>query len=79
METRSTETKKSFRTTELMVYIAAVAGVLIASELVGTTHGHHDYFRANTAWFYILLLTIDYMISRGLAMSGSKEFYDRRS
>ena len=79
VETRSTETKKSFRTTELMVYIAAVAGVLIASELVGTTHGHHDYFRANTAWFYIVLLTIGYMVSRGLAKAGSREYYDRRS
>jgi hypothetical protein len=79
VETRSTETKKSFRTTELMVYVAAVAGVLIASELVGTTHGHNDYFRANTAWFYIVLLTIGYMVSRGLAKAGSREFYDRRS
>src|SRR5947209_13203644 len=41
---RSTETKASFKTTELMVYIAAVAGVLIASQLVGTTNAHSDYF-----------------------------------
>ncbi len=50
---RSTETKASFKTTELMVFIAAVAGVLIASDLVGGTHTHGDYFRANTAWLYI--------------------------
>ena len=33
---RSTETKASFKTTELIVYLAAVVGVLIASAAVGT-------------------------------------------
>ena len=73
---RSTETKASFKTTELIVYIAAVAGVLVASAAVGTTHAHVDYFRADKAWFYIVLLTIGYMISRGLAKSGSREHYN---
>jgi hypothetical protein len=72
---RSTETKASFKTTELMAYIAAVVGVLIASAAVGTTHAHLDYFRADKAWFYIVLLTIGYVISRGLAKSGSREYY----
>jgi len=73
---RSTETKASFKTTELMAYIAAVVGVLIASAAVGTTHTHIDYFRADKAWFYIVLLTIAYMVSRGLAKSGSREHYN---
>jgi hypothetical protein len=73
---RSTETKASFKTTELMIYIAAVIGVLVASALVGTTHAHTDYFRADKAWFYIVLLTIGYMVSRGLAKSGSREHYN---
>jgi hypothetical protein len=73
---RSTETKASFKTTELMVYIAAVIGVLLASDLVGTTNAHADYFRADKAWFYIVLLTIGYMVSRGLAKSGSREHYN---
>ena len=72
---RSTETKASFKTTELMVYIVAVAGVLIASAVVATTHAHVDYFRADKAWFYIVLLTIGYLVSRGLAKSGSREHY----
>ena len=72
---RSTETKASFKTTELMAYIAAVIGVLVASAAVGTTHAHIDYFRADKAWFYIVLLTIGYVISRGLAKSGSREHY----
>ena len=73
---RSTETKASFKTTELMAYIAAVVGVLIASAAVGTTRAHVDYFRADKAWFYIVLLTIAYMVSRGLAKSGSREHYN---
>jgi hypothetical protein len=73
---RSTETKASFKTTELMVYIAAVVGVLIASAAVGTTHAHLDYFRADKAWFYVVLLTIGYVVSRGLAKSGSREHYN---
>ena len=70
---RSTETKASFKTTELMVFVAAVVGVLLASYLVKTTSAHVDYFRADKAWFYIVLLTIGYMVSRGLAKSGSRE------
>jgi hypothetical protein len=72
---RSTETKASFKTTELMAYLAAVVGVLVASAAVGTTHAHVDYFRADRAWFYIVLLTIGYVVSRGLAKSGSREHY----
>ncbi len=33
-------------------------------------------FGAQEAWFYVTLLTIGYMISRGLAKSGSRDFYD---
>lgn len=73
---RSTETKASFKTTELLVYVAAVVGVLIASYLVKTTSAHPDYFRADRAWFFIVLLTIGYLVSRGLAKSGSRESYD---
>ena len=73
---RSTETKASFKTTELMVYVASVVGVLLASDLVGTTRAHTDYFRADRAWFYIVLLTIAYLVSRGLAKSGSRQHYN---
>jgi hypothetical protein len=72
----ATETKASYKTTEFFTYLAAVAGVLIASLLVGTGDGHSDYFRADRAWFFITLLTIGYMISRGLAKAGSREPYD---
>jgi hypothetical protein len=38
--------------------------------------GHEDYFRADRAWWYIVLLTIGYMVSRGLAKSGSRNAHD---
>ena len=39
-ETRkSTETKSAFKTTELIVYLLAVAGVLIASAVVDNSFG----------------------------------------
>jgi hypothetical protein len=74
----STETKSSFKTTEFFAYLAAVAGVLVASQLIGTEDGRGDYFRADRAWFYVVLLTVGYLISRGLAKSGSRDFYDAR-
>ncbi|WP_193604854.1 hypothetical protein [Nocardioides dongkuii] len=67
----STETKASFKTTELIAYVAAVVGVLIASAIVDASD-----FGAQEAWFYVTLLTIGYMVSRGLAKSGSRDFYD---
>ena len=49
----------------------AVLGVLIASAMTDTSD-----FGTQEAWFYVPLLTIGYMISRGLAKSGSRDFYD---
>jgi hypothetical protein len=72
----STETKSAFKTTEFWIYIAAVAGVLIASAVVDTTRQHVDYFRADRAWLYIILLTAGYLLSRGLAKAGSRQPYD---
>jgi hypothetical protein len=69
----STETKASFKTTELIVYVLSVLGVLIASEVIDDGD-----FNAKQAWFFVTLLTIGYMVSRGLAKSGSRDFYDER-
>ena len=66
------ETKAFFKTTEFAAYVVAVVGVLIASFLVSTTDAHEDYFRADRAWFYVVLVTIGYMVSRGLAKAGSR-------
>ncbi len=65
------ETKLSIKTTEFWVYLAAVAAVLITSQAVGRTANHLDYFRADKAWWFITLLTIGYLGSRGLAKAAS--------
>jgi hypothetical protein len=39
---------------------------------VGTGDGHDDYFRADSAWFLVVLLTIGYLVSRDLAKAGSR-------
>ncbi|MFI7431477.1 hypothetical protein ACIBPB_31280 [Micromonospora sp. NPDC049836] len=71
MQAPGTETKPSFATTEFWIYLAAVAGVLVASFLVGKNSVGVDIFRAPQAWFFITLLTIGYLGSRGLAKAGS--------
>jgi hypothetical protein len=68
----STETKASYKTTELIAYVVAVIAVLIASAVADADTD----FGAKTAFLYITALTIGYMLSRGLAKSGSREPYD---
>lgn len=66
-----TETKAAFKTTEMVAYVAVLAAVLIAGAIA-------DGFGATTIWLYATILTVGYMISRGLAKSGSHEPYDDR-
>ena len=72
---QTTETKSAFKTTELIVFALSVVGVLIAAAV--TDNGDDGQgFGARAAWLYVVLLSIGYMISRGLAKSGSRERYD---
>ena len=66
---KSTEAKSAYKTTEFVVYVLAVLGVLIASMIVDQSFG------ADPAWRYVTYLTVGYMISRGLAKAGSRERY----
>ena len=63
------ETKASFKTTEIIVFIAAVAGVLIAAMM-------DDSITTQWAWILISALAIGYMLSRGLAKAGSRHLGD---
>jgi hypothetical protein len=63
-----TETKAAFKTTEMIAYVAVLAAVLIAGAI-------EDGFGARTIWLYATILTVGYMVSRGLAKSGSQEPY----
>ena len=73
---RSAETKAAFKTTEFSVYVVAVVGVLVASALVGDSDGRGDVFLADKAWFYVTLLTVGYVVSRGLAKAGVRAHRD---
>ena len=69
------ETKSAFKTTELIVFVLSVLGVLIAAAV--TDNGDDGQgFGASSAWLYVTLLSIGYMISRGLAKAGSHRRYD---
>ena len=70
----STETKAAPKTTEFIAYLATVAGVLIAG-LVIEGEGGPDILNASNVWLYVTILTLGYMLSRGLAKSGSREPY----
>lgn len=65
---RSTETKASTKTSEFFVYLVAAVAILIASLVV-------DGFNATEGWMFFTFLTIGYLVSRGLAKSGSREPY----
>ncbi|MFF3343679.1 hypothetical protein [Streptomyces flavidovirens] len=67
-----TDEMRQAKTIEFFIYLASVVAVLIASMVVGTEEGHTDYFRADKAWLYIVILIVGYMISRGLA-NGSRD------
>lgn len=72
----STETKAAFKTTEFIAYIVILVAMFIASAVVDSNEDGQG-FGADQVWLYATLLTIGYMISRGLAKSGSREHYDR--
>jgi hypothetical protein len=77
----STETKASFKTTEFFAYLAVMAGLLVAGALTKASHysHNHDPFRADRVWLYATILTVGYMVSRGIAKAGSRQPYDERS
>jgi hypothetical protein len=70
----STETKAAFKTTEFFSYLAVLAGILIAGAVVDSSDA--GGYGARQVWLYATILTVGYMVSRGLAKSGSREPYD---
>ncbi len=65
-----TETKAFFKTSEFLVWLASVVGVLVITYIddpqsLSNWHG----------WILISVLSSAYMLSRGIAKSGSREPY----
>jgi hypothetical protein len=71
----ASETKHAAKTTEFYAMVAAIAGILIAAWWIGR-NGAPDLFRADRAWLYVTIVASAYMVSRGLAKSGSHDFGD---
>jgi hypothetical protein len=69
-----TETKAAFKTTEFFAFVAVLVGILIAAAVVDESNA--GGLGAKQAWLYATILTVGYMISRGLAKSGSSDPYD---
>lgn len=63
------ETKPSFKTTELLTMLGIVAAILIAAASA-------DNFDAPRAWTLVAVVASAYMVSRGLAKSGSRHYGD---
>ena len=58
------ETKGSFLTTEFWAMVGVITAVLVAAQQA-------DNFDAPRAWTLVAAVAIGYMVSRGLAKSGS--------
>jgi hypothetical protein len=70
----ATETKAAFKTTEFFAFVAVLAGILISAAVVDTADA--GSMGAKQAWLYATILTVGYMVSRGLAKAGSRQPYD---
>jgi hypothetical protein len=72
----TTETKSSLKTTEFWAMVGVIVAILISAAVIngGDTSGT-DEFVAKQAWLYVAIVAVGYMISRGLAKSGSREPY----
>ncbi|MEY2476710.1 MAG: hypothetical protein QOG87_2025 [Actinomycetota bacterium] len=63
---RSTETRKSFRTTEFIAFVVITALTLLSAYT-------QDGFDIDQAWTLVAVITSFYMLSRGIAKAGSRE------
>jgi hypothetical protein len=76
----TTETKNSLKTTEFWAMVGVIVAILVSAAAIkgGDTAPGSDEFIARQAWLYVAIVAVGYMISRGLAKSGSREPYDDR-
>ncbi len=66
------ETKPSFKTTELWIFLAALLALFITGAATGEERpGEPDALDASGVWLYAAILAAGYLVSRGLAKSGA--------
>jgi hypothetical protein len=68
-----TESKRGYKTTEFLLTILFVAGVLIATYI-----NDDDSLGREDGWELACFVVIAYVVSRGLAKLGVREPYSRR-
>jgi uncharacterized membrane protein YcjF (UPF0283 family) len=71
----STETKASFKTSEFWAMVVVIVGILVSAAAIKGGDNGTDEFIARNAWLYVSIVTAGYLVSRGLAKSGSREPY----
>jgi hypothetical protein len=71
----TTETKSFFKTSEFWTYVVIVVALLIAGNSIEGEEGGADFFAADKVWLYVTILTVGYLISRGIAKSGVRDPY----
>ena len=69
---RTPETKEFYRTSEFLLWLLMAIGLLVASAV-------NDAFDAEQVWPTLVLLTSAYILSRGIAKSGSRRGEPERS
>ena len=72
----TTETKQAFKTTEFWAMVGVIVAILVsAAAIKGGDTGGTDEFIARQAWLYVAIVAGAYLISRGLAKSGTGDTY----
>ena len=72
----TTETKHALKTTEFWSFVVVVVGILVSAAAIKGGDNGTDEFIARNAWLYVSIVTAGYLVSRGLAKSGSREPYN---
>jgi hypothetical protein len=67
----STGRQSAYLTIELILYLLASIGIFITAAVIDE-HDNSQGFGASEAWFYVTLLTIGFLVSRGLAKIGGR-------
>ena len=67
----STGSQSAYVTIELILYLLATVGIFITAAVIDEGENGQG-FGASEAWFYVTLLTVGFLISRGLAKLGGR-------
>lgn len=63
--------QSAYITVELILYLLATLGIFLTAAVIDETDNAQG-FGAADAWFYVTLLTVGFLLSRGLAKLGGR-------